>query len=79
MFRRLRDAYEVRGEEGHPARSAGEDGVSSARVRDGGRRSGWLEMFRTRSFRPHGQHLHERVVRQPMADGKLFHCSEQPA
>ena len=44
--------------------------MSSARVPDA--EAEWLaEMFRTRYFDFTAKHFHERVVRQPMADGKL--------
>ena len=71
-FRRLRDAYEDRGEEGLVDRRRGR--VSSARVPDA--EAEWLaEMFRTRYFDFTAKHFHEQVVRQPMADGKPFHRS----
>ena len=71
-FRRLRDAYEDHGEEGLVDRRRGR--VSSARVPDA--EAEWLaEMFRTRYFDFTAKHFHERVVRQPMADGKPFHRS----
>jgi transposase len=71
-FRRLRDAYEDRGEEGLVDRRRGR--VSSARVPDA--EAEWLaEMFRTRYFDFTAKHFHERMVRQPMADGKPFHRS----
>ena len=71
-FRRLRDAYEDRGEEGLVDRRRGR--VSSARVPDA--EAEWLaEMFRTRYFDFTAKHFHERVVGQPMPDGKPFHRS----
>ena len=71
-FRRLRDAYEDRGEEGLVDRRRGR--VSSSRVPEA--EAEWLaEMFRTRYFDFTTKHFHERVVRQPMADGKPFHRS----
>src|SRR6202046_5702308 len=71
-FRRLRDAYEDRGEEGLVDRRRGR--VSSARIPEA--EAEWLaEMFRTRYFDFTAKHFHERVVRQPMADGKPFHRS----
>ena len=71
-FRRLRDAYEDRGEEGLVDRRRGR--VSSARVPDA--EAEWLaEMFRTRYFDFTAKHFHEQVVGQPMADGQPFRRS----
>ena len=71
-FRRLRDAYEDRGEEGLVDRRRGR--VSSARVPDA--EAEWLaEMFRTRYFDFTAKHFHQQVVGQPMADGKPFRRS----
>ena len=71
-FRRLRDAYEDRGEEGLVDRRRGR--VSSARVPDA--EAEWLaEMFRTVAFDFTAKHFHEQVVGQPMVDGKPFRRS----
>jgi transposase len=71
-FRRLRDAYEDRGEEGLIDRRRGR--VSSRRVPDA--EAEWLaEMFRTRYFDFTAKHFHEQVVGQPMADGQPFRRS----
>ena len=71
-FRRLRDAYEDRGEEGLIDRRRGR--VSSTRVPDV--ESDWLaEMFRTRYFDFTAKHFHEVIVGQAMADGKPFRRS----
>ena len=71
-FRRLRDAYEDRGEEGLVDHRRGR--VSSRRVPDA--EAEWLaEMFRTRYFDFTAKHFHEQVVGQPMADGQPFRRS----
>ena len=71
-FRRLRAAYEDRGEEGLVDRRRGR--VSSTRVPDA--EAEWLaEMFRTRYFDFTAKHFHEQVVGQPMADGQPFRRS----
>src|SRR5277367_3687202 len=71
-FRRLRDAYEDRGEEGLVDRRRGR--VSSSRLPEA--EAEWLaEMFRTRYFDFTAKHFHEQVVGQPMAGGKPFHRS----
>src|ERR1700689_3648400 len=71
-FRRLRDAYEDRGEEGRVARRRGR--VSSTRVSDA--EAEWLaEMFRTRYFDFTTKHFHEQIVGQAMADGQPFRRS----
>src|ERR1700685_3989073 len=71
-FRRLRDAYEDRGEEGLVDRRRG--GVSSSRVPDA--EAEWLaEMFRTRYFDFTAKHFHEQIVGQAMVDGHPFHRS----
>ncbi len=60
-FRRLRDAYEDRGEEGLVDRRRGR--VSSTRVPDA--EAEWLaEMFRTRYFDFTAKHFHEQMVGQ---------------
>jgi Helix-turn-helix domain len=71
-FRRLRDAYEDRGEDGLIDRRRGR--VSSTRVPDA--EAEWLaKMFRTRYFDFTAKHFHEQVVGQPMADGQPFRRS----
>ena len=71
-FRRLRDAYEDRGEEGLVDRRRGR--VSSSRLPEA--EAEWLaEMFRTRYFDFTAKHFHEQVVGQPMAGGKPFQRS----
>jgi hypothetical protein len=71
-FRRLRDAYEDRGEEGLVDRRRGR--VSSSRIPEA--EAEWLaEMFRARYFDFTAKHFHEQVVGQPMAGGKPFHRS----
>jgi hypothetical protein len=71
-FRRLRDAYEERGEEGLVDRRQGR--VSSSRVPDA--EAEWLaQMFRTRYFDFTAKHFHEQMVGRAMADGKPFHRS----
>jgi transposase InsO family protein len=71
-FRRLRDAYEERGEEGLIDRRHG---------RVSGRRAGeaeiaWMtEMFRTHYFDFRIKHFHERIVGRAMAGGKPFERS----
>ena len=75
-FRRLRDAYQDRGEEGLVDRRRGR--VSSTRVSDA--EAEWLaEMFRTRYFDFTAKHFHEQIVGRAMADGKPFHrCYSHP-
>ena len=71
-FRRLRDAYEDRGEEGLVERRRGR--VSSSRVPEA--EAEWLaEMFRTRYFDFTAKHFHEQIVGRAMADGKPFNRS----
>jgi len=68
-FRRLRDAYEVRGAEGL---------VDRRRGRASGRRApvdeiAWVvEEFRTRYFDFTAKHFHEAVVGRPMSNGRMF-------
>src|SRR6202046_881533 len=71
-FRRLRDAYEDRGEEGLIDRRRGRG--STTRVPDA--EAEWLaEMFRTRYFDFTAKHFHEQIVGRAMADGQPFHRS----
>src|SRR5271170_2838857 len=71
-FRRLRDAYEGRGEEGLIDRRRGR--VSSSRVPD--EEAEWLaEMFRTRYFDFTAKHFHEQIVGCAMANGQPFRRS----
>src|ERR1700683_2995060 len=71
-FRRLRDAYEDRGEEGLVDRRRGR--VSSTRVPEA--EAEWLaEMFRTRYFDFTAKHFHEQIVGQAMVDGNPFRRS----
>src|ERR1700721_752158 len=71
-FRRLRDAYEDRGEEGLVDRRRGRG--SSARVAD--EEADWLGgMFGERFFDFTTKHFHEQIVGRAMADGKPFHRS----
>src|ERR1700691_1170736 len=71
-FRRLRDAYEDRGEEGLVDRRRGR--VSSTRVSDA--EAEWLaEMFRTRYFDFTNKHFNEQIVGQAIADGQPFRRS----
>jgi transposase InsO family protein len=71
-FRRLRDAYEDRGEEGLLDRRRGR--VSPRRVLD--EEATWMaEMFKTRYFDFRIKHFHEQIVGRPMANGKPFRRS----
>src|ERR1700739_5114529 len=66
-FRRLRDAFEDRGEEGLVDRRRGR--VSSRRVPDA--EAEWLaEMFRTRYFDFTAKHFHAHVAGRPLGGGK---------
>ena len=70
-FRRLRDAYEDRGEEGLVDRRRGR--VSSSRVLDA--EVEWLaEAFRTRYFGFRVKHFHEQIVGQAMLR-RLVHAT----
>src|SRR5271156_3903554 len=65
-FRRLRDAYEDRGEEGLVDRRRGR--VSSSRIPEA--QAEWLaEMFRTRYFDFTAKHFHEQVGDCPEIGG----------
>ena len=68
-FRRLRDAYEDRGEEGLVDRRRGR--VSALRVLE--EEAAWMtELFKTRYFDFRIKHFHEQIQGQPMANGKPF-------
>lgn len=68
-FRRLRDAFEDRGEDGLVDRRRGR--VSSTRVPDA--EADWVaEMFRTRYFDFAAKHFHEQIVGKAMGNGKAF-------
>jgi transposase InsO family protein len=71
-FRRLRDAYEERGEEGLIDRRRGR--VSGRRAEEA--EITWMtEMFRTRYFDFRIKHFHEQIVGRAMAGGKPFQRS----
>ena len=71
-FRRLRDAYEDRGEEGLVDRRRGR---LSPR-RGGEDEAAWMsEMFRTRYFDFRIKHFHEQIWGRPMANGQPFRRS----
>jgi transposase len=71
-FRRLRDAYEERGEEALIDRRRGR--VSGRRAEEA--EITWMtEMFRTHYFDFRIKHFHEQIVGRTMAGGKPFHRS----
>ena len=71
-FRRLRDAFEDRGEDGLIDRRRGR---VSARAADEAEAAWVAEMFRTRYFDFRIKHFHEQIVGMPMASGKPFRRS----
>ena len=71
-FRRLRDAFEERGEDGLIDRRHGR---VSARAADGAEAAWVAEMFRTRYFELRIKHFHEQIVGMPMASGTPFRRS----
>ncbi|MGD0187609.1 MAG: ISNCY family transposase [Roseiarcus sp.] len=71
-FRRLRDAYEERGDEGLIDHRRGR--VSARRAEEA--EVAWMtEMFRTRYFDFRIKHFHEQIVGRAMDGGKPFHRS----
>ena len=71
-FRRLRDAFEERGEDGLIDRRRDRVSSGSADEAEGA----WVaEMFRTRYFDFRIKHCHEQIVGMPMASGKPFRRS----
>ena len=66
-FRRLRDAFEERGEDGLIDRRRGR---VSARAADEAEAAWVAEMFRSRQFALWIVHFHEQIVGLPMASGK---------
>ena len=71
-FRRLRDAFDERGEDGLIDRRRGR---VSARAADAAEAEWVAEMFRTRYFDLRIKHFHKRIVGMPMASGKPFRRS----
>ena len=71
-FRRLRDAFEERGEDGLIDRRRGR---MSARAADEAEAAWVVEMFRTRYFKIRIRYFHEQIVGMPMASDKPFRRS----
>ena len=71
-FRRLRDAFEERGEDGLIDRRRGR---VSARAADEAEAAWVAEMFRTRYFDFRIKHFHEQIMGMAMASGKPFRRS----